>query len=143
MTPAANRLSGRQSQGQVKQQACSRCGKTNHAAPECRFKDAECHTCGKKGHIAPARRSKSRTRSNPPVNKYQKKPHGTNLVQREKANSTDSETEEFHLLKLKEPASNPIQIPVKVKSKSLIMELDTGAEVSIISETTRKKCIPT
>ena len=140
--PAINRLGGRQFQGQGKQPPCSRCGKTNHAAPECRFKDAECHACGKKGHIAPACRSKSRTKSNPPLKKYRKKPHGTNLVQREKADSTDSETEEFHLFKLKEPASNPIQIPVKVESKSLVMELDTGAAVSIISETTRKEMFP-
>ena len=140
--PAIKRLSGRQFHGQGKQQPCYRCGKTNHTAPECRFKDAECHACGKKGHIAPACRSKPQAKSNPAVKKYRKKPHGTNLVQRETADSTDSETEEFHLIKLKEPASNPVHIPVQVEGKSLIMELDTGAAVSIISETTRKEMFP-
>ncbi len=32
-------------------------GKTNHAANDCKFKDAICHACGKKGHIAPVCRS--------------------------------------------------------------------------------------
>ena len=68
-----------------------------------------------KGHVAPAFRSKSHTKSNLLIKKYWKKPQGTNLVQHEKADSMDSETEEFHLFKLKEPASNPIQVPVKVE----------------------------
>ncbi len=43
--PLKSRLHSRQS--------CYRCGKTNHAANDCKFKDATCHTCGKKGHIVP------------------------------------------------------------------------------------------
>ena len=39
------------------QQSCYRCGKINHAANDCKFKDAICHTCGKKGHIAPVCRT--------------------------------------------------------------------------------------
>ena len=30
---------------------CPRCGKTDHFAKDCRFKDAECHFCKKKGHL--------------------------------------------------------------------------------------------
>lgn len=30
---------------------CYRCGKTDHAAKDCRFKEVECHYCQKKGHI--------------------------------------------------------------------------------------------
>ncbi len=39
------------------QQSCYRCGKNNHAAKDCKFKDTTCHTCGKTGHIAPVCRS--------------------------------------------------------------------------------------
>ena len=33
---------------------CMRCGKKNHKAPECRFKDADCNYCHKRGHIEAA-----------------------------------------------------------------------------------------
>ena len=140
---AIKKLHSRQNRVRGKTQACYRCGKSGHVAPECRFKDAECHACGKKGHIAPVCRSKPQPKSHSPINKHQKKPQGTHLVQREKEDSTDSDTEEdFRLFKFKEPASAPIQIPVKVEDKSMTMELDTGAAVSIISETTRKEMFP-
>lgn len=29
---------------------CYRCGRTNHAAKDCRFRDTECNFCKKKGH---------------------------------------------------------------------------------------------
>ena len=32
---------------------CFRCGKTNHIADKCRFKNAECYVCRQRGHIAP------------------------------------------------------------------------------------------
>ena len=45
---------------------CYRCGKTNHNASQCRFKEAECHNCGKRGHIkAVCRSSKVTDRPNP------------------------------------------------------------------------------
>ena len=39
---------------------CYRCGRTNHRASECYFKEAICHNCGKKGHVARACRSRSK-----------------------------------------------------------------------------------
>ena len=46
-------------------QPCYRCGRTNHNAADCKFKDSECHACGKRGHIAPACRSKTQSRDAP------------------------------------------------------------------------------
>ena len=31
---------------------CYHCGRPNHDAKDCRFREAECHNCGKLGHIA-------------------------------------------------------------------------------------------
>ena len=46
--------------------SCYRCGRPNHNAKdcrfreaECRFREAECHNCGKLGHIVPDCKSKS------------------------------------------------------------------------------------
>ena len=30
---------------------CYRCGKSNHTASQCRYKDVDCLKCGKKGHL--------------------------------------------------------------------------------------------
>ena len=140
--PTIKKISGRQPQRPRPQQPCSRCGKTGHKAPDCRFKDADCHACGKKGHIAPACRSKPQNKSVPPVSRPKTRYHDTHLVQHEKNDTMDSESEEFHLFKLNAPSSNPIEVTVNVKDKPLTMELDTGAAVSIISEATRREMFP-
>ena len=41
-----------------------------------------------------------------------------------------------------ERAVNPIKVDVLVNNRSLTMELDTGAAVSVISDTTRKVVFP-
>ena len=122
------------------QQPCSRCWKTNHAAKDCKFKDATCHACGKRGHIAPACRSNPAMK--PQVNQQPRStPHGgTHLIQQ--APSDDSDTEKYYRFRLSAPAANPIEVTVHVEGKPLIMELDTGAAMSIISEDTRRKILP-
>ena len=116
---------------------CYRCGKTNHSADDCRFKEADCHQCGKKGHIAPACRSKDHQKTNSSPWKGKKK-YRTHHVEHEKTDTTDSENETFHVFKLAEPSSSPIHVTVKIEDEPLKMEVDTGAAVSIISEATRK-----
>ena len=45
---------------QGKPKPCFRCGKGNHTADRCRFKESTCHFCQKKGHIATVCLSKKR-----------------------------------------------------------------------------------
>ena len=146
--PAIRRVQGRPTHRAQVKKPCTRCGKPGHTAHECRFRDAECHACGKKGHIASACRSKPQAR---PQRKgtqltYRNKirPQGTHALHEEKqvTENTDSEAEEFPLFKFNEPSSNPIEIQVKINDQSLTMEVDTGAAVSIISDSTRKKLFP-
>ena len=40
--------------------SCYQCGKTNHTASNCYFKDTKCHNCDKLGNIAKVCHSKSR-----------------------------------------------------------------------------------
>ena len=55
---------------------------------------------------------------------------------------SDSETE-LPVLKINSKSSHPIRVEVKVNSKPLQMEVDTGAAVSIISEQTKNRLYPT
>ena len=127
-------MPGRQQQGKER---CSRCGRTNHAANSCKFSDATCHNCGKKGHIAPACRSNKSRKSS----KYQQQHHSTKFVD---ANSDDSGPDEIQLYAVgsSTKSSPPIMVNVQVQGEDLPMEVDTGAAVSIISETTWKNIFP-
>ena len=46
---------------------CYRCGKSNHTASQCRYKDVDCLKCGKRGHLKAVCRSKGPIRGRPPV----------------------------------------------------------------------------
>ncbi len=114
------------SQHSNSQQSCYRCGKTNHAAIECKFKDAICHTCG---HIAPVCRSMPATNTQGMQQRRQR----TNLVQQD---SSNSESEEYFMFKLSAPATSPIEVTVEVEGKLLTMA------VSIVSDSTRRRIFP-
>ena len=118
---------------------CYRCGRGNHDARSCRFADATCHKCGKKGHIAPVCRSgKKPQRSGPRKNKESP---GTKYV----ATTEDDgrATDEFQLYTIgAKAATRPIIVDVQVNGKQLLMEVDTGAALSIISEQTWKTVHP-
>ena len=48
---------------------CHRCGRSNHTAATCKFKDAKCLKCGKQGHIAPTCQTSKRKQSCMPQQK--------------------------------------------------------------------------
>ena len=111
-------------------QPCYRCGRTNHAAKDCRFVESICNFCNKKGHIAPACRKKKADKRKPSKNTK----HLTTT-------SDDSDAEEFNLHTVEFKTSQPIMVHLDVEGKSLPMELDTGAAFSVISETTYKSTL--
>ena len=116
---------------------CSRCSRSGHPPPQCRFRQATCHKCGKSGHIAPACRSKTSSSPDKGLNHFQKGSRSAHTVT---VDSNDGSQDEKHLFRVWRRSSRvaPIKCSVLVEGHSLIMEVDTGADVSLISDATRQ-----
>ena len=88
---------------------CYRCKGNNHLANNCRFKKYKCNKCNVMGHIARACRSS--------VNKV-----------------NDTVIEEFQLYAISDRKSNDAyNVTIKLNDVPIIMEIDTGAGLSVMS----------
>ena len=113
---------------------CYRCGRTNHDAGKCRFIEAICHACGKIGHIAPVCRSKNRKPSD-------RLTRSTKCVDLESSNREDDD--ELQLFTVAGAGSSrAFTVELQVDGKPLVMEIDTGAAFSLISEKSRRSLFP-
>ena len=111
---------------------CTRCGRGRHTREQCKFKQATCHTCGKVGHISPVCRSKVTTSSKPACSKPVKSVTtvSDNLVVEP-------------LYTISDHSSSPAyQVKLKINSKPVVMEIDTGAGVSLVSESVLHALLP-
>jgi len=101
---------------------CYRCG-GKHKVTECKFRDAECHLCKKKGYIARACHNKQKSH----IRTHQ---FLTNTAD-------EAETDKYSLYHTQGHGTTPpILVCLKLNGKDIIMELDTGATLSIVSEQT-------
>ena len=114
---------------------CYRCG-GNHKAPDCKHKDAICNKCTKKDHLAKVCRSGS---VRPEVSKNQKQRQQTNTKmdpQTTRTHHLDAGTDEdeYNLFTVAPSTNQPLTVPLTLNGANLIMEIDTGATRSIISD---------
>lgn len=115
---------------------CSVCGRRNHIADKCSFRECFCHECNKKGHLAsmcPTRRK---------VNKVNT--HNFN-----RRNNSHNFLESDYSLYTLDCKLSPILINLMCENVSYTFNLDTGASYSVISEKfyienfKNKICLPT
>ena len=123
---------------------CYRCGRKGHTVPKCRIdKDVVCHRCKKKGHLQRACRSQGRT--------GQDKPRRTTSTVSRLQEEVDGIEEE----ELDEAAANlyqirggrrisppPITVRVKLDDRTVDMEVDSGASLSLMAESTFNRLWP-
>ena len=128
--------------------ACYRCG-GQHWAKECRFKDSVCNYCRRKGHIQLACRNRaSQWQDKQPTQGSQS--GSTNNVAAEPAptDSTDATPGpealviEYPLYVVGTDRVAPYTAAVQINGVDLTMEIDTGAAVSLISESTYTQLWP-
>ena len=113
---------------------CGRCGKVGHPPDKCYFRNQRCRKCKRLGHIAKMCRP-AKEEDTP-----EKSPHDAHFVEQEKSDSskepTDSELNLFVVKSLRGSEDKGIFVDVTVNSAPLRMELDTGADVTLVSENT-------
>ena len=113
---------------------CYRCG-GRHKASECKFCDVDCNFCkkkgSKKGHIA-LKVCRSRL-------KLQK----SQTYQLHTTDEPACELQEYSLFHTPGSRNSPrILISLKINGVNMTMELDTGATLSLISESTYREMFP-
>lgn len=106
---------------------CYRCLGTNHRASGCPFLDAECHFCHKRGHIKKACRKRA-------ADKNHSTKQETNVLNNDFDSSYSAET--YTLFYGSSKRVPPILVKVEMEDKPVTMEIDTGAGMSIISQST-------
>ena len=112
-------------------QPCTRCGAL-HSPATCRFKTATCHYCKKLGHLISVCRKKARDQTR----KTSKNPSRNHKL--EVDSSDPEEVEPYPLLYAATSRPKPIKVTVTLNNVETPMELDTGATLSVMSETTYK-----
>ena len=114
---------------------CSRCGRTGHLSHQCGFREAVCHKCRKRGHLAKVCRSAKvpSQRGGPSRN--------TKWVATQLEENQEIEEEQF-VHQIGSSSAPPYQVQLTVNNKQVVMEVDTGAAVSIMSYKTYMKLFP-
>jgi len=105
---------------------CYRCGGP-HLASTCKCIDLECRFCKKKGHLARVCRAKQQQQQ-----RSLRKPKQTHFVETTAEDSDDA----YGLYTVREQQHTPITVTLYLNSTPVIMELDTGASISVLSEAT-------
>ena len=108
-----------------KKRKCYRCGKQGHAGTDCPFKDSKCHKCGRQGHLAKVCRTK-----------------GINLTERIETHLPPSAHMDNVIFRVGNRESQPYQVVLKVNNQVVIMEVDTGAAVTIMSSKSFNSLFP-
>ena len=128
---------------------CYRCGHSNHAPNECRFREAVCHYCNKKGHIAPACRAKkqqdaarNQVNRKGPFNRKARSTHFVSTEDQTQAQATMSTGDNELPLYTISDQTSPFRTNVFINNKQISMEIDTGAAVSIMSAKQQKLLFP-
>ena len=109
--------------------------KRKHDPATCKYKDAKCHGCGKTGHILKACTTPQFLSSRPSKAQHVVQ---TEIDQTSQPPPPDEDLQTYTLFPLQTQHHPPITIAPNINAHDVSMELDTGAAVSVINESTYK-----
>ena len=115
---------------------CFRCGKANHSAEKCFNRNARCHGCQKtEKHASKAKGGETKRNKK----KRKKKPGGIHSVEEADtmAETVDKTSWPMFTVVDSQRRCKELIVPMLINGKSVDMELDTGASVTIIPNNVR------
>ena len=108
-------------------QNCRRCGKSSHPRQSCPAKDVLCYRCNRKGHYS------SQCLSNTAA------PQTTGVHElSSQSDHSELETPDRYLDTVESNKRNMWAITIQMQGKPIVVKVDTGAEVTAISDSTWK-----
>ena len=117
---------------------CHRCGTPGHLAAQYKFKDWVCYQCGKKGHLLKVCQSTPKPQDPTQVPKCKRR-----SAQKDSGKSSEDEfVNTIGSVKRGPDNPPPIKVQVGVDDCLIGMEVDTGASVIIMAETTYNRLWP-
>ena len=102
--------------GEKSKTACHCCGNTEHNSSECKYKKYWCDACGKVGHLKKVCHSK--------------KSKDARYI--EAASNCDEMHDSLGFFTIREQDAQAATVTMTVEGKELVLEVDTGASVTVI-----------
>ena len=102
--------------GEKSKSACYRCGNTEHNSSECKYKKYRCDACGKVGHLKK-------------VCCFKESKDARYI---ETANNCDDMHDSLGFFTIREQNAQAATVTMTVEGKELVLEVDTGASVTVI-----------
>lgn len=129
--------------GDNKVKKCYCCGKSNHLAPDCKYRQYKCNKCGKQRHLQSVCKAKQEMpKSNKPGVNNKKREQQHFLTEIDNLNQSFDNL--FYLEKEENPVrindAKPITLKLYVENSLTNFEVDTGSPVSAISENDYARC---
>ena len=123
---------------------CYRCGNAGHRASECHFRNSACHKCGKLGHISRVCRAASANRGGGRGRRYTPQRPAANQIEVDPGEELQESVDELILSvnTVGKGVVRPYVAILEVNGKPIKMEVDTGAAVSLISQSTLESLFP-
>ena len=123
---------------------CFRCGKVNHSSDTCFFRNSKCHGCQKVGHIVrkcPEKEQKPESGKKKWKSKFgkkKKKQQKIRFVEEDPAVRQSASGSDWPMFTVSDSRGKCKEfiVPVAIDGKTVDMELDTGAFVTIIPKST-------
>ena len=111
----------------------NRCENIGHSEDKCRFRDAVCHNCHRKGHLKRMCKSVQNKQGKRRPNKLSNTGKSVHTVEQYSGSEDEIEVDLSYIRQVTTPELEPIYVTPKVNGKSMKMELDTGAAISLLT----------
>ena len=108
--------------------ACYRCGKNDHVADNCYYKEAVCNKCKRKGHLAKVCRTKQ--------------PQLKDEARAQWMGRSPTPEDDLPLYSVSSHCTKPITVDIEINGTKVCMEVDTGAAVSLMSQEVKEQLFP-